>query len=134
MNELDRLIPEYYEDKEHLDGYKKICDESSARIKQLMQAENLDKYEVDYEHITNSKLYATMSISQRKTMNEDALLARVKELGRQDLIRTKEYVDYDLLEKALYAGDIQESDISGCMNVKEVCTLRVSKKGGKNNE
>ena len=115
---LNELIPRYAQNKIELDSYKKICDDESKQIKDIMQSEDLTEYDCG----THT---AKITIQHRQTMNEDKLLQTVKELGRNDLIRTKEYVDMDLLEKAMYNSEIQAQDIEPCMVTKEVVTLKV---------
>ena len=82
------------------------------------------KYEVgDYR--------ASYNISTRETMNEEMLLqilgGGAREMG---IIKTKEYVDFDALEKAIYDGLISNETIvemDKAKEVKEVVTLRVTK-------
>jgi hypothetical protein len=57
--------------------------------------------------------------------------ATVYEIG---LIKTREYVDYDVLEKLLYNQKITPyglKKIEDCREVKEVVTLRITKSKGK---
>ena len=117
--QLNELIPNYAFNKNEMDSYKKICDRDNAIIKSLMQEEKLDEWN------TNTHT-AKISVSQRQTINEDKLLDVIKTMDRIDLIKTKEYVDMDLLEKALYNGEIDAGDIDSCMTIKEVVTLKVT--------
>lgn len=122
---LKELIPQYAFNKNELDSYKKLCDKDNAVIKQLMQEDEVNEFDTG--------LYvAKMSVQQRQTMNEDKLLELIKDIERPDIIKTKEYVDMDLLEKAIYNGEIDAGDLDSCMNTKEVVTLKVISKGGKN--
>ena len=117
--QLNELIPNYAFNKNEMDSYKKLCDRDNTIIKALMKEEGLYNYnQGDYT--------AKISIQQRQTLNEDKLLDVIKDMDRLDLIKTKEYVDMDLLEKALYNGEIYASDIDSCMNTKEVVTLKVT--------
>lgn len=132
IESLDELIPQYAENKGILDDYKKICDDENKKIKELMD-------EGSYEA---GGWKATKIVQQRESMNEDKLLDVIKyavapELG---LIKTKEYVDMDALESAIYKGIIGPEvliSIDKCRESKEVVTLRISKvkenKDGKNN-
>ena len=117
--QLNELIPNYAFNKNEMDSYKKLCDRDNTIIKALMKEEGLDNYnQGDYT--------AKISIQQRQTLNEDKLLDVIKDMDRLDLIKTKEYVDMDLLEKALYNGEIDAGDIDSCMTIKEVVTLKVT--------
>jgi len=137
---LDTLIPQYAENKQLLDDYKKICDDENKQIKDLMD-------EGSYEA---GGYKATKIVSTRESMNEEALLSLLqsysdgisKALNKVDssiefidfrklgVIKTKEYVDMDALESAIYNGKISKEvlmEIDKCRESKEVITLRVSK-------
>lgn len=121
---LDLLIPQYAENKAMLDDYKKICDDENKKIKELM---------TDSKYITGGYV-ATKTTSYRESINEDKLL----EVMRSDyavnqklgIIKTKEYVDVEALEKAIYNGQVSKKVLLGidkCRDKKEVITLKVTK-------
>ena len=119
---LDTLIPQYAENKSLLDDYKKICDEENKQIKDMME-------EGSYEA---GGWKATKSVTTRDSMNEDKLLDVLKKAGftQTSIIKTKEYVDMDELESAIYNGLIEKDillEIDKCRESKEVVTLRISK-------
>lgn len=116
--QLNELLPKYSMNKIELDSYKKICDRDNTLIKELMKEEDIENYDCG----THT---AKISVQQRQSMNEDKLLDTIKSLNRLDLIKTKEYVDMDLLEKAMYNNEIQPTEIQSCMITKEVRTLKV---------
>lgn len=129
INNLDTLIPAYAENKAMLDDYKKICDDENKQIKELMD-------EGSYEA---GGYKATKIIQQRESINEDKLLDILKEAGfaQTSLIKTKEYVDLDELESAIYKGLLDEDmlmQIDKCRESKEVVTLRISKVKEKKND
>lgn len=126
LADLDKLIPQYALNKSELEGYKKICDKENAEIKAIMKSFVVSKYETeDYK--------ATYSIVKKETMNEEKLLeilipAVPSNLG---IIKTKQYIDYDALENAIYKGLISDETIlemDKAKEVKETVTLRVTKK------
>lgn len=124
LNELDTLIPQYANNKSELDGYKKICDKENARIKAIMKDFVITNYEA-------GGYKATYSISERESLNEEMLL-EILGGGARDMgiIKTKEYVDFDALEKAIYDGLLSEEtllEMDKAREVKEVVTLRVTK-------
>jgi hypothetical protein len=43
----------------------------------------------------------------------------------KSIIKTKEYVDTDALESALYNDKIKGPDLSGCFSQKEIVTFRL---------
>lgn len=129
MNNLEQLIDAYALNKNELDSYKKICDAENAEIKALMTELELDKASTeDYT--------ATLSIQHRETMDEDKLLEVLRDAGYADIvIRTKEYVDMDLLESAIYHEMIDKETLFAmqrCKEVKEVQTLKISKRKKEN--
>ena len=124
MITLDNLIPVYYDDKKNLDFYKKQCDAGNAKIKELMAQQGLKDYEVN-------GITAKYIVQNKEKMNEEALLKLLKEKGYTDIIKTKEYVDMDALENALYHDEIDKDtvvSIDKCREVQEVIQLRISKK------
>ena len=121
---LDTLIPQYAQNKLELDSYKKICDKENAQIKSIMAELPDNTYEA-------GGYRATYSVSTRETMNEEMLL-EILGGGARDMgiIKTKEYVDFDALEKAIYDGKISENtllEMDKAKESKEVVTLRVTK-------
>ena len=122
MNRLDELIPQYAQNKSELDSYKKICDKENAQIKELMK---------DGEHEYETGGYrAVYSVSSRDTINEERLLEIAHHYGIPEIVKTKEYIDFDALEKALYDGKIAKEvimEIDKAKESKEVVTLRITK-------
>ena len=123
LNDLDALIPQYAENKSEMDSYKKICDKENAQIKSIMKDFVVDKYEA-------GGYRASYSVSTRETMNEEMLLEIAHNHGIPEIVKTKEYIDFDILEKAIYDGKISEEillEMDKAKEVKEVVTLRVTK-------
>lgn len=124
LNELDTLIPKYAANKSELDSYKKICDRENAQIKAIMKDFAVDKY-------TAGDYNASYIISTRESMNEEVLLEIAHNYGIPEIVKTKEYIDFDALEKAIYDGKISQEillEMDKAKEVKEVITLRVTKK------
>lgn len=127
LNDLDRLIPQYALNKQEADSYKKLCDKENALIKEIMK-----KFVVaDY---TTADYKASYNVSERTSMNEEMLLEIAHNYGLSDIIKTKEYIDFDALEKAIYDGKISNEillEMDKAKEVKEVVTLRVTKRKDK---
>ncbi len=124
--ELSKLIPQYYEHKQNLEEQKKIVDAENADIKREMEQQNIKDFEID-------GLSAKYVVAKKETMLEDKLLAVLKEKGYTDCIKTKEYVDMDVLESMLYHNQIDTDTIMNmdkCKKVTETIQLRVTKKKG----
>jgi len=123
LNELDTLIPQYANNKSELDGYKKICDRENAQIKAIMKDFVITNYEA-------GGYKASYSVSERESMNEEMLLEIAHNHGISEIVKTKEYIDYDALENAIYNGHISQDillEMNKAKEIKEVVTLRVTK-------
>lgn len=124
LNDLDELIPQYAMNKAEADNYKKICDRENAQIKAVMADFAIQQYEA-------GGYKATYSVSTRESMNEDKLLAIAHQYGIPEIVKTKEYIDFDALENAIYNNRISDEvlmEMDKAKEVKEVVTLRVTKK------
>lgn len=130
LEDLDKLIPQYAMNKAEMDGYKKLCDKENAQIKAIMAEFKQDKYSAgDY--------VASYSVSQRESINEEILLSLfayvpgfVSVAEQYGIVKTKPYIDFDALEKALYDEALSKDqimDIDKARETKEVVTLRISK-------
>ena len=120
-NKLDELIPLYYEHNELVKKHKKVADRVNKEIKEIMAEQGITEF------ATNG-LVATVSVSERVDLMEDVLIEKIKELGIKGIIKTKEYVDMDALETALYNGLINPAMLAQAQTKKEVVTLRVTQK------
>lgn len=130
VSELDKLIPQYAMNKTEADAYKKLCDKENAQIKALMADLDNPVYET-------GGYKATYSVSTRESMNEDKLLEIAHIYGISEIVKTKEYIDFDILEDAIYKGRISEDvlmEMNKAREVKEVVTLRVTKIKEKKND
>lgn len=123
LAELDRLIPQYAANKSEMDSYKKICDRENAEIKTLMA-----DLELPQRIVGGYK--AIRSVQRRETINEELLLAIAHKYNLFDVIKTKEYIDFDALEHAIYIGRISSNvllEMDKAKEVKEVVTLTIKK-------
>ena len=120
QSELQHLIDSYGRLKAESDSYKKQLDEDNTRIKSLMIESGEtkaigDEYNVVCKAIETSKL------------NEEVLINKLKEIGFTDCIKTKEYVDIEMLEAAVYAGKIDASVLADCKETNVTYRLNVYK-------
>ena len=118
---LKVFIDRYGKNKTELDKLKKAVDDDNKLIKDIMLKEGKKVAVSDY-------FTASCSISKRTSVDEEKLLETIKESGYTNLIKTKEYVDSDLLESAIYHDEIDGDTldaISRCNIVKEVVVLKV---------
>jgi len=129
---LEELIPLYGQQKQDFDSLKKVVDTHNSEIKKLMLDGCMSEKTVDgYK--------ATCSVTERETLNEVKLLEILKQakINVNGLIKTREFVDMDVLEDAIYKDLIPEDvlvSMDTCREVKEVVTLRVTKAKPKKEE
>ena len=129
-SKLDELIPQYASNKFEMESYKKICDRENAQIKSIMRDMDLSSYEA-------GGYKATYTISERESMNEEMLLEIAHKYDIPEIVKTKEYIDYDALENAIYNEQISQDvllEMNKAKESKEVVTLRVSKIKNKKGE
>lgn len=124
LNDLDELIPRYASNKAELDSYKKICEQENAQIKAIMKDFAVQRKEA-------GSYVATYSVSRRESFDEDKLLQIAHHYGIREIVKTREYIDFDALEKAIYDGKISTDvllEMDSAKETKEVVTLKVTKK------
>lgn len=125
--ELGELIETYGMNKSEFDSYKKLCDDENKQIKQMMKDESLKNYESEHYK-------ASYSISERTSFDEDKMIRVIRSYnipGSLGIVKTREYIDEDALESAIYNGLIPDDvmdKIKECMTVKEVETIRLTSK------
>lgn len=123
LKTLDTLIPQYAANKREQDSYKKICDKENAQIKAVMADFALQHYEA-------GGYKATYSIQRRESVNEEMLLEIAHQHGIKEIVKTKEYIDFDALENAIYNGLIPEKiveEMGTATEVKEIPVLKITK-------
>ena len=119
----------------YIDKYKELKDNENAFKKQALDLGNNIKgymYENDMTSANSEKYTATLSCTKKESLNEDLAIEIIKEnLGGallSSVIKQKEYIDEDALEKLVYNGDFDINKLAKAKMVKETYTLRVGKK------
>lgn len=102
--ELYELIDQYGQNNTKLNALKKTCDSLKSTIKDTMSG--LDTTEFDTGTYT-----AVLSTVSKESMDDDLLVDFVRNLGLRGIIKKKEYVDMDRLEKAIYAGKLTKEQL-----------------------
>ena len=131
-NSLDELIPVYGEKNDTAKELKKVLSDLGSKIKALMK-DGSNKY-------TAGNYTARYTVKKSESFDEELFLSK---LGTKDcptqfrreaevlgLVKTKEYVDMDSLENALYHNRVSDSlvkELESCTSVKEIPTLTVTK-------
>ncbi len=122
---LSTAIDKYKESKDKENALKKANNELNENIKAYM-------YEHDMTSANSEKYTATLSCAKKESLNEDLAIEIIKEnLGGallSSVIKQKEYIDEDVLEKLVYNGDFDINKLAKAKMIKETYTLRVGKK------
>ena len=122
---LSKVIDEYKESKDRENALKKANTAMNESIKNYMSENDMDE--------ASSDMYtAVLSNTTKESLNEDLAIAIIKEnLGGallNSVIKQKEYIDEDALEKLVYNGDFDISKLEKAKITKVTTTLRIKKK------
>lgn len=124
---LSKTINEYKESKDKENALKKANNALSENIKHYMGEHGMSSADSD-------KYTATLTKTDKESLNEDLAIEIIKEnLGGAllaSVIKTKEYIDEDALERLVYNGDFDINKLAKAKIVKSTFTLRVTKKKG----
>ena len=119
----------------YIDKYKELKDKENAFKKQTLDLGNNIKgymYENGMSSANSEKYTATLSCTKKESLNEDLAIEIIKENPGgallSSVIKQKEYIDEDALEKLVYNGDFDINKLAKAKIVKETYTLRVNKK------
>jgi hypothetical protein len=132
MTDLERLeqcVKEYVADKMEEGPLKKRIEGNNLLIKQLMETLNKEKYVLD-----NGKK-VVYSVTSKSITDEERLIAVIKKyVPTSKCIKTKEYIDGDVLEAEMYKDvdkqmftDEALQEMGKCTTYKEVPTLNIRK-------
>ena len=123
--DLALAIDKYKESKDKENALKKANNELNENIKSYMHENNITSANSDNWTVT-------LSCTKKESLNEDLAIEIIKEnLGGallSSVIKQKEYIDEDALEKLVYNGDFDINKLAKAKMVKETYTLRVGKK------
>lgn len=122
---LEQMIDDYKEGKDKENALKKSNNALNDNIKSYMQEHNLN-------NASSDKYTASLSVTNKESLNEDLAIEIIKsKLGGPLLatvIKQKEYIDEDALEKLIYNGDFDPNDLIKAKITKIVHTLRITRK------
>lgn len=122
QKDLERMVEQYVDLKSQEDEIHKDVSNLNTQIKALMQ-------ELKIKECGPAKL----SIQKRESINEEGIMDLLKRHKKsRGIVKTKEYVDWDSLEDAIYKGDISNAivkEMDEYKTITEIPTLRISKKG-----
>ena len=121
--DLSKAIDEYKESKDKENALKKANDRMGKDIKQYMIDNNMTK-------ANGEKYTVTMSKTVKQKLNEDLAIEIIKENLDGSLlasvIKQKEYIDEDALEKLVYNGDFDITKLAKAEINTTTYSLRTS--------
>lgn len=123
--ELKQLAEEYVVAKREADKFKKQAEGFNTELKTAM--ESLDIEEVELED--GSRVH--YGVTTKESLDEEKLLVQLKKFAPDtECIKTKEYVDMDILESEIYHDKLTAEALGAmdsCRTVKEIPTLTIKK-------
>ena len=123
--DIDSLIDDYKASKDKENALKKSNADVSDKIKSYFMENGIDKHSTDF-------YTATVTTTNKESLNDELAIEIIKEnldgALLKSVIKQKEYIDEDALEKLVYNGDFDITKLEKAKIVKPVTTLRVVKK------
>lgn len=123
--DLSKIIDEYKESKDKENALKKVNNALSESIKGYM-------YEHDMSSTDSEKYTATLTRSDKESLNEDLAIEIIKEnlsgALLSSVIKQKEYIDEDALEKLVFNGQFDINKLAKAKITKTSYTLRVTRR------
>ena len=120
---LSKVIDEYKESKDRENALKKANDRMGKDIKQYMIDNDMTK-------ASGEKYAVTMSKTVKQKLNEDLAIEIIKEnldgALLASVIKQKEYIDEDALEKLVYNGDFDITKLAKAEINTTTYSLRTS--------
>lgn len=120
--ELKNLVDSYGESKKEENAIVKRNKERNEQIKQLFLNNDISSFETD-------SFIATVSETEKQSLNNELALCILKEeLPFPELtrvVKTKEYIDEDALEKLVFNGQFDISKLEKAVDKKIVSALRI---------
>lgn len=121
--DIASVIDSYGKNKDEEKGLKKYIDKESKLIKEYFSKNNLESFESEY-------YTAIVSQTTKTSLNDDLaieiLKANLKPEELKTVIKTKEYIDEDALEKLSYNG-FDMSILERAFIEKVTSTLRIKR-------
>lgn len=126
---LDNLLESYSEAKYKVDEFTKMKDGYNTTIKDAMKDIGIKEYD-------GTRYKATITETEKQEFNDlQAIEILRKTLPPEEfgkIVKTREYIDSDALESAIYNHELDAGILAPCTTQKpSVITLRVTLKKGK---
>ena len=125
MLELKERAADYANDKSLETILKKKIENNNTSIKALFEMLGEDTITLD------SGVTVCYGITHKESLDEEKLIAVLKKQSPDtECIKTKEYIDMDVLENEIYHEKFSDETMKAmddCRNVKEIPTLTIKK-------
>lgn len=119
---FEKVIERYAEEKQQMKLLEESTKEKNVFIKNKMQELDTDLYQTN-------KYKVSIQHSNRISMDEEKVISIIKENIPEDkrngVIKTKEYIDFDILETLIYNGIIAAEKLEPAQIVKITDSLFV---------
>lgn len=120
LQELGFKVKEYFFKNSESKVIAKKVKELNTNIKDLMFDLHIAEFDTDDIHVSISNV-------ESESYDDDVLLAIVKDMGRKDLILTKEYVNMTELESAIYRKEFDAAVLAPSLVLSNSIRLNVNK-------
>ena len=111
--------------KSEIDPMEKKCKSLNTSIKGLMEILKMDNV------LLPDGSSVKYSVSTKESLDEEKLIRQLKHFAPDtECIKTKEYVDMDVLENEIYHGKLSDDAmiaLDACREVKEIPKLTIEK-------
>jgi len=121
---LADLVPLYGEQNAECNALKKVVADLNSKIKTAIHEARKENTDIE---IDGWKV--TLSVSDNSTFNEDKLIEFAK-AHKLNIVKKKEYIDFDALEGLIYNGKIDKEllvEMDSCKEVSTKETLRCTR-------
>lgn len=121
--QLDELAAEYLEVSAQFTAIEAKKKALGSVIKTMLDTFGVSKY------VSNDNISLSMSCRKNIEFDQDLLLSECKAMNIAGLVKTKEYVDMEELESALYRDASLKESVKKCQIEKpDIVTLRCTQK------
>lgn len=124
---LEELVPLYGEKNTECNALKKEVADLNATLKTAIKDAKQQNKDIKIDGWK-----CTLTVAEDVKVNEDRLLLVLKTYG-VPAVRTREYIDFDELERLIYAGSISQDvllEMDACNDKTLKETLRCTKQKG----
>lgn len=122
---ISEIIDKYKRDKDMENHLKNLNTQNGKKIKDYFSKHEISSFDTD-------EYTATVSTSESESLNDDLAIEIIKEhldgALLASVIKKKEYIDEDALEKLVYNNEFDVSLLERAKIVKVTKTLRVTKR------